>query len=132
MGGNARCDVVFLTNAAVSVDDIGMHLMNPLVPVGRPMLASRATVALPTEALERLVGEYVLTPTMRLVISRLGDALHGQVTGQARLPLSATAADRFSVPAAGAELTFDLGAPGPARRLTLRQAGSAVTAERRP
>ena len=128
--------VVVLSNAAVSVDDIGMHLMNPLVPVGRPMLPPRATVrasvALSTEALDRLVGEYGLTPTMRLVISRQGDALSGQVTGQARFPLTATAADRFVFPAAGVELTFDLQAPGPARRLTLRQNGSVVTAERRP
>jgi CubicO group peptidase (beta-lactamase class C family) len=124
--------VVVLTNAAVSVDDIGMHLMNPLVPVSTPMLSPRATVALSAAALDRLVGEYVLTPTMQLVISRSGDALYGQVTGQARFPLSATAADRFVFAAAGVELTFDLEAPGPARRLTLRQAGSAVTAERRP
>jgi CubicO group peptidase (beta-lactamase class C family) len=123
--------VVVLTNAAVSVDDIGMHLMNPSVPVGRPVLAPRVTVALSTEALDRLIGAYALTPTIGLVISRQGDALYGQVTGQPRFPLTATAADRFVFPAAGVELTFDLQAPGPARRLTLRQNGSAVTAERR-
>ena len=123
--------VVVLANAAVSVDDIGMHLMNPTVPVGRPMLAPRASVDVSSEVLDRIVGEYALSPTMRLVISRQGNALYGQVTGQSRFPLTAIAADRFVFPAAGVELTFDLQVPGPARRLTLRQNGSAVTAERR-
>jgi CubicO group peptidase (beta-lactamase class C family) len=124
--------VVVLSNSAVSVDDIGMQLMNPLVPVGRPMLPPRATIAVSAEALDRLVGDYVVTPTVRLTISRQGDALSGEISGQPRFPLTATAGDRFVFPAAGVELTFDLEDSGPARRLTLRQGGSAVTAERRP
>lgn len=123
--------VVVLANAAVSVDDIGMHLMNPMAPLVMPVLPPRVTAVLSTEALDRLVGEYQLTPMMLLTITRVGNALFGQASGQGRFPLIAAAADRFVFPQAGIELTFDLGAPGPARSLTLRQGGGAITAVRR-
>ena len=124
--------VVVLANSAVSADDVGMHLLNPAVPLVMPMLPPRSAVSLSTEALDRLVGTYALMPDMLLVITREGNALYGQATGQSRFPLTATAADRFVFPPAGIELTFDLSEPGPARRLTLRQGGAAMLADRRP
>ena len=124
--------VVVLANSAVSVDDIGMHLMNPQVPLAMPMLPPRTVVALSAEALDRLVGDYAVTPMMRLTITREGTRLYGQASGQSRFPLIATAADRFVFPPAGIELTFDLGDAGPARRLTLRQGGGSISAERHP
>lgn len=124
--------VVVLANSAVSVDDVGMHLVNPMVPVAMPMLPPRATFTLSVEALDRLVGVYALAPTMLLTITREGNALFGQATGQGRFPLTATAQDRFVFAPAGIELTFDLSEPGPASRLTLRQGGGTITAARRP
>lgn len=124
--------VVVLANSAVSADDVGMHLLNPAVPLVMPMLPPRSAVALSTEALDRLVGTYALMPNMLLAITREGNALYGQATGQSRFPLTATAADRFVFPPAGIELTFDLSEPGPARRLTLRQGGASMLADRRP
>ena len=49
-----------------------------------PMLPPRAAVALSVEALDRLVGEYALTPAMALTITRDGNALYAQATGQSR------------------------------------------------
>ncbi len=124
--------VVVLANSAISVDDIGMHLMNPAVPLVMPMLAPRSVVSLSQGALERFVGEYALSPMMRLTITREGASLFAQATGQERFPLTAVAADRFVFPSAGIEVTFDLGDSGPARALTLRQAGMTTEARRLP
>jgi D-alanyl-D-alanine-carboxypeptidase/D-alanyl-D-alanine-endopeptidase len=124
--------VVVLANSAVSVDDIGMHLMNPVVPLAMPMLPPRTVLTLSGEALDRLVGEYAVTPMMRLTITREGNNLFGQASGQSRFPLTATAADRFVFPPAGIELTFDLSEAGPARRLILRQGGGSISADRHP
>lgn len=129
--------VVVLVNSAVSPDDIGMHLMNASVPLAMPMLPPRvtvplSTVALSTEALDRLVGDYALTPTMLLTITREGNALYGQATGESRLPLTATAPNRFVFPAAEIAMEFDLGKAGPASQMTFRQGAATIIAPRRP
>jgi hypothetical protein len=123
---------VVLANSAVSENDIGMHLMNPTVPLVMPMLPPRGAAPLSADALDRLVGDYALTPTLRLTITREGNALYGQATGQGRFPLTATAPDRFVFRPAGSELTFDISGTGQARQLTLRQGGGTITAVRHP
>lgn len=124
--------VVVLANSAISVDDIGMHLMNPQVKLAMPILPPRKKVTLSATALDRLVGEYPLTPTLLLTVTRDGDALYAQATGQSRFPLTATSASRFVFPAAAIEMEFHLGESGPARELTFRQGGGAITVPRRP
>ena len=124
--------VIVLANSSVSVDDIGMHLMNPAMPVVMPMVPPRTRAVLTAEQLDRLVGEYAVSPAMRLVITRDGTALFGQATGQGRFALTAAAPDRFVFPQAGIDITFDISEPGPARRLTLRQAGATIPAARVP
>lgn len=124
--------VVVLANSAVSVDDIGMHLMNPKVKLVMPIVPPRTDVTLSPAALDRLVGEYPLTPALLLTVTRVGDALYAQATGQSRFPLTATSASRFVFPAAGIELEFHLGEAGPARELTFHQGAGTITVPRRP
>lgn len=124
--------VVVLANSAISVDDIGMHLMYPLAPLVMPILPPRVKVAVPAATLDRLVGEYVLSPAMSIRITREGDALFAQATGQGRFPLTATGTNRFVFPPSGVDLTFDLPETGLASQLTLRQGGGTFPAPRRP
>jgi serine-type D-Ala-D-Ala carboxypeptidase/endopeptidase len=126
-----RIGVVVLSNSSVSVDDIGMHLLNSALPVGLPVRAPRVAVTLPREALDRLTGAYELSPGFVLTVTRIEDGLVAQATGQPRLPMAAISANHFVIPVANAEIVFDVSAPGPAKHLTLRQNGAMLTAARK-
>ena len=123
--------VVVLSNTAASVDDIGMHLLNPATPVGLPIRAPRTPVTLTSEQLDRLVGEYLLAPEFVLRVTRENDALYIQATGQPRLRLTSVGENHFVSALANAELIFNTSEPGPARHVTLRQNGNMVTGPRR-
>jgi CubicO group peptidase (beta-lactamase class C family) len=124
--------VVVLSNSSQTVDDIGAHLFNPAVPIVMPARPPRNPVTLTSTALDRVVGAYPLTPTLVLAITREGDSLYVQATGQPKLRLVALADNHFLALAANAELVFDLSEPGAAKHVTLRQNGAMVTAPRLP
>ena len=124
--------VIVLSNSSQTVDDIGAHLFNPAVPLIMPARPPRAAVALSSTALDRVVGAYPVTPAMVLAITREGESLYVQATGQPKLRLVALADNHFIALAANAELVFDLSQPGAAQHVTLRQNGAMVTAPRLP
>jgi D-alanyl-D-alanine-carboxypeptidase/D-alanyl-D-alanine-endopeptidase len=115
--------VVVLANSANTVIDVGMHLLNPLTPLSRPMRPPRVVVTLPAAALDRFAGEYQIAPTLLLTVARIGDALFARASGQPLFPLTATAVNRFVFAAAGIEMVFDTSETGNARHLTYRQSG---------
>jgi CubicO group peptidase (beta-lactamase class C family) len=124
--------VVVLHNSAASIDDLGFHLLDPTVPLAapRPLSKPRAEVALGAEALDELVGQYVLTPAFVLTITREGTQLFLQATGQAKLPLFAESDTRFFLKAVDAQVTFVKGAGGRAEALVLHQDGKDQRATR--
>jgi hypothetical protein len=73
--------------------------------------------------LERFIGEYVLAPTFSLIITRDGDKLFGQATGQPAFQLQAESEMRFSLKIVGAEVEFEADSRGQVVALVLRQAG---------
>lgn len=124
--------VVVLANASVPADDIGIHLLDPRSPLRMPPVPPRRTaIAVSAEVLERLVGDYALTPAITLVVTRDGDALYVQPSGQPRLRLWASAPDRFFLREVDAQLQFELDATGRATALTLIQNGASRKAARR-
>jgi serine-type D-Ala-D-Ala carboxypeptidase/endopeptidase len=127
-----RVAVVVLSNSSVSVDDIGLHLLDGTRPVGLPIRAPRTQVTLSAEQLDRVTGAYELSPGFVLTIARNGDALTAQATGQPRLPMVAVSPFQFVIPVANAELIFDISEAGPAKHVTLRQNGAMVTGVRKP
>ncbi|MDB4915935.1 MAG: penicillin-binding protein AmpH [Gemmatimonadetes bacterium] len=118
--------VVVLANSANTIDDIGMHLLNPLTPLSKPIRPPRVAMTLPAAALDRFAGEYQLTPALVLIVARVGDALFARATGQPAFPLTASAANRFVYPAAGIEMVFDTSETGSVRQLTFRQGGGTI------
>ncbi|MBW8769600.1 MAG: serine hydrolase [Gemmatimonadetes bacterium] len=124
--------VIVLSNSSQTVDDIGAHLFNPAVPIVMPTRPPHTMVALTSRALDRVVGAYPLTPATVLAVTREGDSLYVQATGQPKLRLVALADNHFIALAANAELVFDLSQPGAAQHVTLRQNGAMVTAPRLP
>ncbi|MBI3540057.1 MAG: serine hydrolase, partial [Candidatus Eisenbacteria bacterium] len=85
--------VVVLGNSAATVDDIGFHLLAadaPLEPV-----AQHAEVKIDPRLFDRYVGRYVFTPAFAIDVTREGDALFLQATGQPRLPVFPESDTRF-------------------------------------
>ncbi len=115
--------VVVLSNAQVPVNPLGMQLINPVV--------EHPTVSLSTAQLDRVVGEYQLAPNFVLSVTRDGDVVYLQATGQQKFRLWPEAANRFYIREVNAEVVFDLQRNGPATSVTLRQNGALQVGRRK-
>lgn len=73
--------------------------------------------------LDRYVGEYALAPEFVLTVTREGDGLFVQATGQGKLPVFAESETGFFYKVVDAQLTFELGPDGKATSVTLHQNG---------
>jgi hypothetical protein len=82
--------------------------------------------------LDRLVGTYVLAPNVALQVSREGDRLFAQATGQGRFELFAESARDFFYTAFDAAVTFDGEGQGNPTQLVLHQGGTDRAAKRAP
>ena len=121
-----RAGVVVLTNGNVGHDDIGFHLLAPSLPLRPPVLPSwvgKTPVALPAATLDRYVGEYELAPTFRITVTRQGDGLVAQATGQPSFPLFAESERAFYLTAVDARISFQVDAEGKTTGLVLHQNG---------
>ncbi|HKG94151.1 MAG TPA: serine hydrolase [Gemmatimonadaceae bacterium] len=122
-----RVGVVVLTNSSgAGHDDIGFHLLAPalaLRPPTRPAWVGRKEVALPATVLDRYVGEYQLTPAFSLVVTREGDGLVTQATGQGKIRIFAESETEFYPRVVDARITFQVDDGGKVTGLTLHQNG---------
>jgi CubicO group peptidase (beta-lactamase class C family) len=129
-----RRGVAVLNNAVLGwTDALGASLL-----LGRPLpepphVTRISVMELPAAALEELVGRYPLQPTLVVDITREDTRLFAQVTGQPRVHLVATAADRFIAPSVpGAELRFQRDTTGRIIAVELHQNGSIQRGARAP
>ena len=79
--------VVVLSNASTpsGVDDIGLHLLNPKLPLANPEPpAPRTEIQIDPKLLDNYTGRYQVTPTLVFEITRDGGRLFAQ--GFAQLP----------------------------------------------
>jgi CubicO group peptidase (beta-lactamase class C family) len=123
---DARVGVVVLANAGtmVGVDDIGLHLLAPAVPLANPQPPKdHKEVTIDPKLLDRYVGRYQLAPTFSITITREGDRLFAQATGQGKLDLFAEGEHDFFLKAVDAQMTFEVSGTGPASALVLHQNG---------
>lgn len=111
--------VVVLGNRSEPMDDIGMAVLAPSTELAPPHLR----VTLPVETLEEYVGRYELAKDVIATISRRGDRLFVQVTGQDAAELSASARDEFHLWSIGVGISFQRGADGKVRGLVLHEHG---------
>jgi CubicO group peptidase (beta-lactamase class C family) len=79
--------------------------------------------AVDAKTLESYVGNYPLAPTFVIEISRTGDKLYGQATGQPRFRLHATSQRDFAVHVVPASVTFEVDGKGKVTGLVLHQNG---------
>jgi hypothetical protein len=101
----AACGVVVLSNLNASVDDIGFHLLDETFALRTPA-AQRTEVAVDSLVLQRYIGDYELTPTFHIAVSREGTHLYLQATGQRRFGIFADSDSTFFLKAVDAQITF--------------------------
>ena len=128
-----RVAVVVLHNSAANIDDIGFHLLDPQFPLTpvKPPAKPRTEIRVDTAALEHYVGQYALGPAFVLAITREGDRVFLQATGQPRFQIFAETETRFFLKMVDAQLTFVKDASGKATEVILNQNGMDQTAKRK-
>ncbi len=128
-----RAGVVVLSNisTAEGPDDIGRHLLDasyPLLKAEPPQERKEATVD--AKIFDRYVGSYQVGPNIIMVISREGDQLFTQLTGQPKFPLFPESERKFFLKVVDAQVTFDTDAQGKATGAVLHQGGMNQAAKR--
>jgi len=129
----SRAGVVLLTNIASTADpdDIGRHLLDASYPVRKvEPIQEHVQVTVNTKAFDNYVGSYELAPNAILTVSRTGDDLFTQLTGQPKFQVFPEGERKFFLKVVDAQLTFDADAQGKATQVTLHQNGRDITAKR--
>ena len=113
--------VVILCNTVYGIDDLGFATLNPNARL-RPVFRA---VALPDASLDDYVGTYRLTDKMLIKIFRMKDkdGLFARATGQAAIPIFASAPNEFFAKVGGISATFTRDAAGAVTGLVLHQNG---------
>ena len=129
-----RIGVVVLSNASTltGVDDIGLHLLNPKLPLANPEPPKQHTeIPIDPKLLDNYTGRYQVTPDRILEITRDGDRLFAQVFAQAngqpiagpKFEMFAESEKNFFAKVAGGQITFETGPEGRATSLIMHRAG---------
>jgi D-alanyl-D-alanine-carboxypeptidase/D-alanyl-D-alanine-endopeptidase len=115
---------VVLSNSSTEIDDIGMHLVEPKFPLTSPPKI-RKEISVAPAVLDAYVGEYQLTPTFAITVTRDGGSLFVQATGQGKLPIYAESETEFFMKVVDAQISF-VKENGQVTSLVLHQNGQNV------
>jgi serine-type D-Ala-D-Ala carboxypeptidase/endopeptidase len=91
---------------------------------------NRKEISVDPVLLERYVGRYAMSPAFIITVTREGDRLFLQATGQSRLELFAASEREFFLEAVDAQVTFEMDGSGRATKLILHQNGMNQPAKR--
>jgi CubicO group peptidase (beta-lactamase class C family) len=83
-----------------------------------------------TSGFEAYVGEYQVTPALVLTISKEGDKLFGQLTGQPKLAVEPVSDTQFTLPEVKANISFEKDSAGKVVGLVLSQGTRTVNAKK--
>jgi serine-type D-Ala-D-Ala carboxypeptidase/endopeptidase len=109
--------VVVLTNSTKDIEDIGLHLLNPELNL------RQENIQIPEAILETYVGTYEITSSFCIVITREGQQLFAQATGQSKFEMFAKT-EKVFIPDFNAQVTFNTkGKKGAVESFTLLQNG---------
>ena len=127
----SRVGVVVLSNASTTagVDDIGMHLLNPASRLAKAPTVHKEAVVDP-KVFDGYVGRYQLAPTFILTVTREGDQLFAQATGQPKFQIFPDSATEYFLKVVDAQITFLTDEKGRASSLVLHQNGRDLPAKR--
>jgi CubicO group peptidase (beta-lactamase class C family) len=117
-----KLTVIVLTNLAQGrPEPIARGILGLYVPELAPV--ERKAVQVDPKIFDDYIGEYELQPGFVLAISREGDQLWGQATGQSRVELFAESETSFFLKVVDAQITFVRDASGKVTKLILDQGG---------
>jgi D-alanyl-D-alanine-carboxypeptidase/D-alanyl-D-alanine-endopeptidase len=122
----ARTGVVVLSNAGTVAgpDDIGRHLLDPQLPLLAVTAPAQHTeITIDPKLYDQYVGRYQLAPAAILTVSRTGDRLFAQLTGQPAFEIFPEGEKRFFLKVVDAQMTFETDAQAKATAVVLHQNG---------
>ncbi len=128
-----RAGVVVLTNiaSAAGPDDIGRHLLDASYPLEKvEPVKEHIEVTVNPKVFDNYVGAYELGPNVILTVSRTGDELFTQLTGQPKFQIFPESDRKFFLKVVDAQLSFDTDAQGKATQVVLHQNGRDMPAKR--
>ncbi len=111
--------VVILTNGTGAPQELGFAALLPSLPL--PQVHKAVTMS--AKQLDTYAGQYTLAPGFVLTVSREGDQLFAQASGQGAFPLFASAKDAFFAKVAPMTIDFARDAAGNVNALVLHQGG---------
>jgi len=126
----SRIGVVVLSNAetAAGVDDIGRHLLDTSIPLTKPPSDApkpkeHKEVTVDTKLFDGYVGRYQFAPNIIMTVTRDGDHLFAQLTGQPKAEIFPEGERDYFYKVVDAQITFVTDSQGRAAELTLHQNG---------
>jgi CubicO group peptidase (beta-lactamase class C family) len=126
-----RVGIVVLSNTftLAGIDDIGMHLLDSHAPL-LPAPKEHKEITVDARIFDGYVGQYQLAPNFILTITREGDQLFAQATGQGKAQIYPESEREFFYKVVDAQITFETDAKKRATGLTLHQNGANMPAKR--
>src|SRR5271157_1747071 len=126
-----RVGIVVLSNTFTTsgIDDIGMHLLDSHVPL-LPAPKEHKEITVDPKIFDGYVGRYQLAPNFILTVTREGDQLFTQATGQSKVQVFPESQRNFFLKVVDAQITFETDTNGRATSLTLHQNGANLPAKR--
>jgi D-alanyl-D-alanine-carboxypeptidase/D-alanyl-D-alanine-endopeptidase len=126
---NSGNGVVVLSNMVTEagIEDIGMHLLDPALPL-REQPKPRTAVEIDPAILPNYVGDYVMAPGVVMSITTEENRLFAQLTGQSRFEIYPESETQFFYRIVDAQISFEVKEDGSARSLTLHQNGQNMPA----
>ena len=126
-----KTGVVVLINASGTIMDVlGAQLEHVLAGELVEPLSARRAVTLDSKTLDEYPGAYEMAPGVKMTVTRQGDQMFGQITGQDPVRVYPSAKDKFFLRVVEASIDFDRDDQGRITGLTLHQAGRDMKAKK--
>ena len=126
-----RVGTVILANSPAAIQDIGLHLINPEIPLSLTPVADRVEIAVAEDVLETYVGDYELRPGFAINVTLEDGGLFAQATGQNKFPVFPESQTKFFARVVNVQFSFTTDASGAVTGLILHQGGRDRPAPRR-
>ncbi len=130
----ARTGVVVLANAQTGTggDDIGLHILDPKLPVDLHIPRKHVETKIDPALLDRYAGTYKYADNDFVVMTRAGDHLAESENGQDKLELFAESERDFFFKIQDAQVTFETAPDGKVAAAIWHQDGQDQRGERMP
>ncbi len=117
------CVVVFSNVEGTRVGTVAQDLAAIALALPYELPKERVAITVEPKILDAYVGRYELSPTFSLTVTREGDGLMTQATGQSKVPIYAESETKFFLRVVDAQITFVKDATGKVTHLILHQGG---------